>query len=126
MVPQDPKPMPWGAMDRFQAHYIVRKEEHEPGRFLARTRLSTKGHFAAKTVRSVSWEGPGQLARRLNEDSELNDMISEQDVWDATIFVEPTDGVVRIHSKWKNHLEFGITREQYRIFDRIAGHIKSL
>lgn len=118
--------MYWGAMDRFQAHYIVRKAESAPGNLLARTILSTKGHFATKTVRAVSWNGPGQLATRLNEDSELNEMIARQSVADAAIFVEPTNGIVRIHSKWKNHMEFGVTREQFEIYDRIAGHIKSV
>ncbi len=118
--------MYWGAMDRFQAHYIVRKAEPAPGHLLARSVLSTQGRFAAKAVKTVSWNGPGKLAVRLNDDSELNEMIARQSVADATIFVEPTEGIVRIHSKWKNHLEFGVTREQFEIYDRIAGHIKSV
>lgn len=124
MAPQDPKPMVWGAMDRFQAHYIVRAPEANPGDMLARTSLGTEGRFADKKVVSVSWNGPGQLARRLNEDQELNDMIAGQGIDDATILVEPTGDVVRIHGKWKNHLEFGITPEMFHIYDRIAGHIK--
>lgn len=123
---QDPNPIHWGAMDRFQAHYIVRKEFADPGRFLAKTILSTTGHFAAKTLQAVSWNGPGALAERLNGDSELNEMILKQDIHDAAIFVEPAGDVVRIRNKWKNHLEFGITRELFDIYDRIAGHIKSL
>ena len=27
---QDPNPLPWGAQDRFQAHYIVRKKVDDP------------------------------------------------------------------------------------------------
>lgn len=124
MAPQDPNPMVWGAMDRFQAHCIVRVNESRPGDLLARTSLTTKGRFAEKTVESASWKGPGQLARRLNEDTDLNRMIAAQSVEDATIFVEPTGDVVRIHGKWKNHLEFGITPEMFHIYDRIAGHVK--
>ena len=112
-------------MDRYQAHCIVRVPEIVPGDMLARTVLATRGRFAKKSVESVSWNGPGLLAMRLNNDAELNDMIAEQSVEDATIFVEPTDDVVRIHGKWKNHLEFGITQEMFRIYDRIAGHIKA-
>ena len=125
-VPQDPNPTPWGAMDRFQAHFIVRKSELHPGIYLARTHLVTRGRFASKTLQSVSWDGPGSLACALNQDDELNAMIMKRSVHDATIFVEPTDDVVRIHGKWKNHLEFGIDKEQFEIYDRIAGHIRSV
>ena len=124
---QDPNPMTWGAMDRFQAHYIVRAHETEIGDMLARTILATRGRFASKTVVSVSWQGPGHLSQRLNNDSNLNELISRQSVEDATIFVEPVDGdIVRIHGKWKNHLEFGVTPEMFHIYDMIAGHIKHI
>lgn len=125
MPPQDPNPLTWGAMDRYQAHCIVRALEPNPGDMLARTVLATQGRFAEKIVESVTWNGPGLLARRLNDDAELNEMIARQSVEDATIFVEPTGDVVRIHGKWKNHLEFGITQEMFIIYDRIAGHIKA-
>lgn len=125
-MPQDPNPMYWGAMDRYQAHYIVRVVSNEPDMYLARTKLDTHGRFAAKTVTGVSWEGPGHLADVLSKDVELCEMISRQGVRDASIFVEPMGDVVRIHGKWQNHEEFGVTKEQFEIYDRIAGHIKSL
>ena len=124
---QDPNPLPWGALDRYQAHFIVRKEAGQGvANYVARTKLTTKGHFASKTVVKVEWDGNGSLARRLNEDSELNEMIARQSVNDATIFVEPTDGAIRIRNKWKNHLAFGIKKELFEIYDRIAGHIKKV
>ena len=124
---QDPNPMPWGALDRFQAHFIVRKDVGTSvGNYVAKTQLSTKGHFSAKTVDKVAWNGPGSLASRLNEDNELNEMIAKQSVKDATIYVEPTEGAVRIRSKWDNHLAFGISKELFEIYDRIAGHIKAV
>ena len=124
---QDPNPMPWGALDRFQAHFIVRKDiGTQVVNYVAKTKLVTKGHFASKSVVKVSWNGPGSLSSKLNEDTELNEMIAKQSVKDATIFVEPTDGAVRIRSKWDNHLAFGITKELFEIYDRIAGHIKSV
>lgn len=124
---QDPNAMPWGALDRYQAHFIVRRDaDTATGNFVARTRLTTKGHFAAKTVIKVDWDGPGSLASKLNEDTELNSMIAAQSYHDATIYVEPTDGAIRIRSKWKNHLEFGVTKELFEIYDRIAGHIKQV
>ena len=60
---QDPNPLPWGALDRFQAHFIVRKVLvlQRYANFVAKTQLTTKGHFASKTVVKVEWNGPGVL-----------------------------------------------------------------
>ncbi len=124
---QDTNPMPWGALDRYQAHFIVRKQSGQNDQdYVAKTKLITKGYFSSKTILKVEWNGGGSLARRLNEDTELNEMIAKQSIDDATIFVEPTDGAIRIRPKWKNHLAFGITKELFEIYDRIAGHIKKL
>ncbi|MSV33361.1 MAG: hypothetical protein EXS76_01355 [Nitrosarchaeum sp.] len=123
---QDPNPMPWGAFDRYQAHFIVRKQTDHGVNYVATTKLTTKGHFSSKTILKVEWDGSGSLAKKLNEDSTLNEMIAKQSIPDATIFIEPTDGAIRIRNKWKNHLEFGITKELFEIYDRIAGHIKNV
>ena len=124
---QDPNPIPWGAQDRFQAHFIVRKDVGTAvGNNLAKTKLTTKGHFGAKTIVKVDWNGPGILALKLNEDNELNEMIAKQSIKFATIYVEPTDTAVRIRSKWDNHLAFGISKELFEIYDKIAGHIKAI
>ena len=123
---QDPNPMPWGAFDRYQAHFIVRKQTDHGVNYVATTKLTTKGHFSSKTILKVEWNGSGSLARKLNEDSTLNEMIAKQSISDATIYIEPTDGAIRIRNKWKNHLEFGITKELFEIYDRIAGHIKNI
>ncbi|MFB5613948.1 MAG: hypothetical protein ACE5RI_02510 [Candidatus Nitrosomaritimum yanchengensis] len=124
---QDPNPLPWGAENKFQAHFIVRKDTGRAvTNYLARTKLTTQGHFAKKSVTKVEWNGSGSLAERLNEDTELNEMIAKQTVKDATIFVEPTEDVVRIRNQWKNHLDFGISEELFWIYDRIAGHIKQV
>lgn len=122
---QDTNPLPWGALDRFQAHFIVRKDAGVSVRnYVAKTILTTKGHFGNKSIVKVSWGGPGSLSSRLNSDTELNNMIAKQSIKDATIYVEPTNGVIRIRGKWDNHIEFGITKELFEIYDRIAGHIK--
>ena len=124
---QDPNPLPWGALDRFQAHFIVRKESGSNyGNYVAKTVLTTNGHFAKKTVSKVQWNGSGSLAAKLNGDDELNKMIARQSVKDATIYVEPTDKAIRIRGKWDNHIAFGITKDLFEIYDRIAGHIKSV
>ena len=124
---QDSNPLPWGALDRFPAHFIVKKNtDNNVGNYVAKTSLTTKGHFGTKTVTKVEWNGPGSLAAKLNDDSQLNDLIAQQSIKDATIYVEPTDGIVRIRSKWDNHISFGITKELFEIYDKIAGHIKSV
>ena len=124
---QDPNPMPWGAQDKYQAHFIVRREAGLSFKnFVARTVLETKGHFGSKTITAVRWNGPGSLAARLNGDEALNDMIKGQSIKDATIYVEPTDGAIRIRGKWDNHLAFGITKEMFEIYDKIASHVKAI
>lgn len=124
---QDPNPMPWGALDRYQSHFIVRKEiDQGVVNYVAKTKLTTTGRFSSKSIVKVQWNGTGSLAKRLNDDVELNEMIAKQSLHDAEIYVEPTDGAIRIRNKWKNHLDFGITRELFEIYDRIAGHIKKV
>ena len=124
---QDPNPIPWGAQDRFQAHFIVRKDVGAAvGNYLAKTILTTKGHFGSKTIVKVEWNGPGSLASKLNADNELNEMIAKQSLKNSTIYVEPTEVAVRIRSKWDNHIAFGITKELYEIYNKIAGHIKAV
>ncbi|MDH3277873.1 MAG: hypothetical protein OEM21_07205 [Nitrosopumilus sp.] len=124
---QDPNPLPWGAEDRFQAHFIVRKDAgRSSSNYTTRTKLTTQGHFAAKKILKVEWDGVGSLTKLLNEDSELNEMIAKQTIRDATIYVEPTEGAIRIRNKWKNHIDFGISEELFWIYDRIAGHIKKV
>ena len=121
---QDPNPLPWGAQDRFQAHCIVRKQSDDPLNLTARTVLQTSGHFGSKKVTSVQWEG-GKIADTLNSDSILNDLIAQQSVDDASITVDPTSKGVRIYGKWKSSFEFNLSKAQFEIIDKIAGHIKS-
>ena len=127
---QDPNPLPWGAQDRFQAHFVVQQNigndtESWRLRRVARTRLKTTGYFGSKKILGVTWEG-GKLAEDLNADSSLNEMIANQSVNDAIIFVDPTDNGIRIYGKWKNSFDFGITKELFEIYNKIAGHIKKI
>jgi len=122
---QDPNPLPWGAQDRFQAHFIVRKDLAEDDKgFVAETKLATKGFFGSKKLINVEWVG-GSIADILNNDSDLTKMILKQSVKDAQIRIDPTKNGVRIYGKWKNENEFGISKEQFAIYDKIASHIKN-
>ena len=121
---QDPNPLPWGAQDRFQAHFIVRKKTDNSFDLTARTVLLTSGHFGSKKVTTVQWQG-GKIADTLNSDSVLNDLIAQQSVDNAIITVDPTSKGVRIYGKWKSSFDFNLSKAQFEIFDKIAGHIKS-
>lgn len=123
---QDPNPLPWGAQDRFQAHFIVRKDlsENDNG-FVAETKLTTKGHFGSKKLVGVQWVG-GRIADVLNNDAELTNMILKQPVKDAHIRVDPTKNGVRIYGTWRNSSELGMTKDLFAIYDKIASHIKNL
>ena len=121
---QDPNPLPWGAQDRFQAHFIVRKQTDTFVDFTARTVLQTSGHFGSKKVITVQWQG-GRIADTLNSDSILNELIAQQSVDDATITIDPTSKGIRIYGKWKSGFDFQVSKAQFEIFDKIAGHIKS-
>ena len=123
---QDPNPTPWGTQDRFQAHYIVRvKNVSNVLDYTTRTTLSTTGHFGSKKVTDVEWQG-GKISGILNSDSSLKEMIVNQNPDDAVISVEPTNQGVRIYGKWKNSCEFGVSKELFDIYDKIAGHVKSI
>ena len=107
---QDPNPLPWGAQDRFQAHFIVQKDSGDNViDFTARTRLKTTGYFGSKKITEVTWEG-GELAEQLNSDSSLNKIIAKQSINDAIIFVDPTDNgkIVITLTLQKNCLKFMI------------------
>jgi hypothetical protein len=122
---QDPLVSSWGAQDRFQAHFIVKIETSNHGKYVARTILKTSGHFNGKKIESVSWNG-GLLAEALNQDSALNEIIAKQSIKDASIFVDPSNNGIRIYSKWKNSHEFKITKDLFAIYDAIAAHIKKI
>ena len=121
---QDPNPLPWGAQDRFQAHFIVKRQAEKPLDLTARTILETSGHFGTKKVTKVEWQG-GRIADTLNSDSVLNELIAQQSVDNAKITIDPTLKGVRIYGNWKNSFEFKVSKAQFEIFDKIAGHIKS-
>ena len=53
-------------------------------------------------------------------------MILKQSVKDAHIRIDPTKNGVRIYGKWKDGSEFGISKDLFAIYDKIASHIKNL
>lgn len=120
---QEQEPSYWGALDRYQAHYIVRMEADH--RHYARARLETSGRFGAKKIVSATWEG-GRLADVLSADAQLCSMVAALPIGQASITVEPTGNAVRMHGKWQNRRELGITKEAFAVYERIAGHVREL
>jgi hypothetical protein len=121
---KDLNAQPWGAQDRFQAHFIIKTgDQRVNSEFLAKTKLKTEGHFAAKKVANVEWIG-GNITLMLNADSELANMISKLPYNDAKIWIEPTRNGIRIHGRWKSSYEFGVSKELFGVYDRIASHVK--
>ena len=120
---QDLKPHPWGAQDRFQAHFIVKTSQIANSEFLAKTKLETEGHFATKKVVGVKWIG-GTIAETLNSDADLSSMIVKLPYNDAKIWIEPTRNGIRIHGSWKSSYEFRIGKELFAVYDKIASRVK--
>ena len=79
--------------------------------------------YIAKALYGWRISQSSSLTQGISDETASN---SKQSVKDATIYVEPTDVAVRIRGKWDNHIAFGITKELFEIYDRIAGHIKSV
>ena len=121
---QDLIPLPWGAQDRFQAHFIVKAQNSiNFDDFIAKTQVKTTGHFASKKTSDVEWVG-GKLANSLNSDGDLKSLILKLSYKDTFIWVEPTKKGIRIHGKWKSSQELGVTKELFQVYDVIASHIK--
>ena len=117
-------PLPWGAQDRFQAHYVVKANVNQSDdRFLAESKPKTQGHFGSKKIIGVEWIG-GKIADILNTDNELADMMKRLSYDDGHIWVDATKNGVRIHGEWKNSDDLGISKELFAVYDRIASHIK--
>lgn len=121
---QDLNPLPWGAQDRYQAHFIVRtKKGGNLDYFLARTKIETTGHFSKRSVSKVEWVGE-EFANILNSDEELKAMILRLPYKDAFIWVDPTKTGIRIRGKWKSSQDMAISKELFEVYDRIASYIK--
>ena len=125
MPKQDPVPLPYGSLQYYQAHYILKSESKENGSFLARCEPVTKGRFGGKRVVAVRWTGTGKFAETLQEDAKLTEMLKEVMLREGEISVDPLDVHIRIYGKWVHDDAFGFNQTMLEIADRIAGHIKA-
>jgi hypothetical protein len=124
---QDAMPLPYGALDYYQIHYIVETGNNaNTQQFLAKCEPITKGRFSEKRVVAVKWTGASAFADRLQEDPQLTELLKQVLLSEREIRVDPLDGHVRIYGKWRpQHENLKANDIMVEIADRIAGYIKS-
>ncbi|MGI0037422.1 MAG: hypothetical protein ACRD99_03600 [Nitrososphaera sp.] len=120
----DPTPLPYGALQYYQVHYIVAVESEENHNLLARCEPITKGHFKNKRVVGVKWVGPGRFADHLQEDSKLGEMLKDVLLREGEIRVDPLDDSIRIYGKWIHEDKLAFSETMFEIADRIAMHVR--
>lgn len=125
MPKQDPVPLPYGSLQYYQVHYIMKSGSKENGSFLAKCEPITKGHFGNKRVIGVRWTGIGDFAGVLQQDSKLTEMLKKIILREGEIRVDPLDNHIRIYGKWIHEDIFAFNQTMLEIADRIASHIKS-
>lgn len=125
MPKQDPTPLPYGSLQYYQTHYIVKSESKENGSFIARCEPVTKGYFGNKRVIGVRWTGADKFSEVLQADSKLTEMLKEVMLREGEIRIDPMDDHIRIYGKWIHEESFAFNQTMLEIADRIAGHIKA-
>jgi hypothetical protein len=125
MPEQDPVPLPYGSLQYYQVHYILKSEGKKIDSFLARCKPITNGHFGGKRVVGVRWTGMEDFAKVLEQDTKLTEMLEEVMLREGEIRVDPLDDHIRIYGKWIHEDTFAFNQTMLEIADRIASHIKS-
>jgi hypothetical protein len=123
---QDPNPIPYGALQYYQIHYIIEDTvATDPESILAKCEPISKGHFGNKRVVDIKWWG-GRLAEILQADIELREMLKAILPLEGEIRVDPVDNHIRIYGKWKHEDDLKFSSEMFDVADRIAYHIQKL
>ena len=125
MPKQDPVPLPYGSLQYYQVHYIVKSDSKENDRLLSRCEPITKGHFSNKRVVGLRWSGANSFAEILQADVKLTEMLKEVMLREGEIRVDPMEDHIRIYGKWIHEDTFAFSQAMLEIADRIASHIKS-
>ncbi len=124
MPKQDPVPLPYGSLQYYQAHYILKSEGNENDRFLARCKPVTRGRFGSKRIVGVRWTSADKFAEALQADAKLTEMLKEVMLREGEIRVDPLTDHIRIYGKWVHEDAF-FNQTMLEIADRIAWHIKA-
>jgi hypothetical protein len=121
----DAIPLPYGALEYYQIHYIVKTGSVNTDQFLARCEPITKGHFSDKRVVAVKWTGASAFADKLQQDEHLTELLKQVLLHEREIRVDPLDGHVRIYGQWNHEENLKANHAMIEIADNIAGHIKA-
>lgn len=126
MTKQDATPLPYGALDYYQVHYIVETgDETNTQKFLAKCEPITKGHFSEKRVVAVKWIGASAFADKLQQDERLTELLKQVLLHEREVRVDPLDGHVRIYGRWNHEENLKANPTMVEIADIIAGYIKA-
>jgi RNA binding exosome subunit len=120
----DPNPLPYGAMQYYQVHYIIQIESEENQSLLSKCQPVIKGHFGNKRVVDVKWTGEDNFRKILQADTKLTEMLKEVMLKVGEIRIDPQDDHIRIYGKWGYEDSFQFSDGMLEIADRIAMHIK--
>lgn len=123
---QDSMPLPYGALDYYQVHYIVETgDDTNTQKFLAKCEPITKGHFSEKRVVAVKWTGASAFSYKLQQDEHLTELLKQVLLHEREVRVDPLDGHVRIYGRWNHEENLKANSAMIEIADIIAGHIKA-
>ena len=124
MQKPDANMIPFGALEYYQFHYIVKcKTNLDPAMFLAKCTPITTGHFRNKRVIDVNWSG-GRLAEVLEADRDLTEKLKLVLLEEGEIKIDPTGDHIRIYSKWKQDQDLKFDAQIFEVINTIAYHIK--
>lgn len=121
----DSMPLPYGALDYYQVHYIVETGDTNTQKFLAKCEPITKGHFSEKRVVAVKWTGASAFADKLQQDGHLTELLKQVLLHEREVRVDPLDGHVRIYGRWNHEENLKVNHAMVEIADIIAGHVKA-
>ena len=121
----DANQLPYGALDRYQVHFIVETGDADTEQFLARCERITKGHFGDKRVVAAKWTGTGAFADTLQNDAHLTELLKKVLLAEGEIRVDPLEGHVRIYGQWRHEEALEVDAAMVEVVDVIAGHIKA-
>ena len=121
----DPIPLPYGSLQYYQVHYIVKVHGKDNDKFLARCKPITKGHFGSKRIVDVEWTGDDKFAEDLQADTSLTGMLKEVMYKGGEITVDPQENQIRIYGRWIHEKNLAFDQAMLEIADRIALHIKN-
>jgi hypothetical protein len=126
MPREDPNAIPYGALQYYQIHYIVKNTViSNTETLLAKCQPIYKGHFGNKRVVDVKWWG-GRLAEILQADIELKEMLKEVLLQEGELKIDPLEDHIRIYGKWKHEDDLKFNPKVFDAIDKIAYHIQKL